>query len=150
MYLYVDRPLTSLDDGCRFLVWSMRAWVTSLAEQRCPAQILAPAFARWRMIGGLQPFHRAMLLFNRDALETFAFCPIACNHVSEHEAVILELVTSLRSRGVDQTRATLELVVQHEAIDDIMDALSQLAAALAVAGIYPDQPARTPGPNHHG
>ncbi|MFD1958796.1 hypothetical protein ACFSHP_06325 [Novosphingobium panipatense] len=99
MYQYVDRPLTSLDEGCRFLVWSMRAWVTAIAQRRCPAHVLAPAFARWRMIGGLQPFNRVMVLLNRDALETLAFCPMGCSHVSEHEAVILELVTSLRDRG---------------------------------------------------
>ncbi len=145
MYQYVDRPLSSLDEGCRFLVWSMRAWVTTLAQRRCPAEALAPAFARWRMIGGLQPFHRAMLIFNRDALETFAFCPMACDHVSEHEAVILELVTSLRDRGAQETRGTLELVVQEDAVGDVLETLSKLGAALAIAGIFPGQPVAARG-----
>ena len=26
MYEFVDRPITSLDKGCRFLIWSMRSW----------------------------------------------------------------------------------------------------------------------------
>lgn len=140
MYQYVDRPLTSMDEGCRFLVWAMRAWVTAIGHQRCPAQMLAPAFAKWRMIGGLQPFHRAMTLFNREALETFAFCPLACNHASEHEAVILELVTSLRDRGPCATRATLELVVQEDAVGDLLETLARLGAAMAVAGIFPGAP----------
>lgn len=140
MYQYVDRPLTSLDDGCRFLVWGMRAWVTAIEHQRCPAQLLAPAFAKWRMIGGLQPFHRAMVLFNRDALETFAFCPMACTHVSEHEAVILELITSLRDRGPTETRDTLELLVGEDAVGDLLETLSRLGAALAIAGIFPSVP----------
>ncbi|TDW63373.1 hypothetical protein EDF57_106335 [Novosphingobium sp. PhB55] len=148
MYQYVDRPLNSLDEGCRFLVWSMRAWVTTLARRQCPAQALAPAFAKWRMIGGLQPFHRAMLLFNRDALETFAFCPMACSHVSEHEAVILELITSLRDRGPQQTRATLELVVSEDSVGDMLETLSKLGAAMAIAGIFPGEPVEAKNQRH--
>lgn len=140
MYQYVDRPLTSLDDGARFLVWSMRAWVTAIGHKRCPTHMLAPAFAKWRMIGGLQVFHRAMMLFNRDALETFGFCAIACNHVSEHEAVILELVTSLRDRGATATRQTLELLVQEDSVGDLLETLSRLGATMAVAGIFPGVP----------
>lgn len=45
MYQYVDRQLNTLDAGCRFLVWSMRAWVATIASKRCPAQALAPVFA---------------------------------------------------------------------------------------------------------
>ncbi|KHK90622.1 hypothetical protein [Novosphingobium malaysiense] len=141
MYQYVDRPLNTLDEGCRFLVWSMRAWVTAMSHKRCPAQMLAPAFAKWKMIGGLQPFHRAMLLFNRDGLETFAFCSLACTHVSEHEAVILELVTSLRDRGAQPTRQTLDLLLAEESVGEMLETLSKLGAVLAIAGIFPGEPA---------
>ncbi len=141
MYQYVDRPLSTLDEGCRFLVWSMRAWVTAVSRQRCPAQVLAPAFARWRMIGGLQAFHRTMILFNREGLETFMFCRIGCDHVSEHEAMILELVTSLRDRGPQPTRDTLQLLVAEDAVGDLLETLSRVGAALAIAGIFPEEPA---------
>lgn len=140
MYQYVDRPLSTLDEGCRFLIWSMRAWVTSLGKRRCPAHLLAPAFAKWNMIGALQPFHHTMLFLNRDALDQLSFCPISCERVSEHEAVILELVTSLRERGPQATRETLELMVVDEAVGDLLDTLSRLGAAMAVAGIFPGQP----------
>ncbi|MCJ2184668.1 hypothetical protein MTR62_18525 [Novosphingobium sp. 1949] len=139
MYQYVDRPLSSLDEGCRFLVWSMRAWVTSIARRHCPAQMLAPAFAKWRMIGALQPFHRTMLILNREALETLHFCPVGCDHVSEHEAIILELITSLRARGPIATRATIELVVAEDAVGDLLDTLSRVGAAMAMAGIFPGE-----------
>lgn len=145
MYQYVDRPLSTLDEGCRFLVWSMRAWVTAIGSKRCPAQTLAPVFARWRMIGGLQPFHRAMLLFNRDALETFVFCPLCCDRVSEHEAMILELVASLRDRGPSATRATLDLLVAEESVGDVLEVLSKLGAAMAIAGIFPQEPVEARG-----
>lgn len=137
MYQFVDRPLQSLDAGCRFLVWSMRTWVVSLGKKHCPAQSLAPAFAKWRMIAGLQPFHHAMTLFNRDGLETFAFCPLPCDHVSEHEALILELVSSLRERGAQPTRETLELLIAEDSVADVLEALSRLGSALAIAGIFP-------------
>lgn len=145
MYQYVDRPLNSLDEGSRFLVWSMRAWVAAVGRKRCPAQLLAPAFARWGMIGGLQPFHRAMILFNRDALEALAFCSLGCPHTSEHEAVILELVNSLRDRGARATRETLELLVAEDSVGDLLDTLARLGAAMAIAGIFPGQPVAAKG-----
>jgi len=144
MYQFVDRDLDDLDTGCRFLVWSMRAWVTSMGQRNCPAHILAPAFARWRMIGGLQAFHRTMLLFNRDALETFGFCPLACRAVSEHEALILGLVVALRAGNPAVARDTLAMMVQEESVGDLLQTLSTHGAALAIAGIFPGgtQPAR--------
>lgn len=139
MYKYVDRPLSTLDEGCRFLVASMRGWVTAISKRNCPAQMLAPAFARWRLIGALQPFHRLMLILNREALDTLLFCPVGCNHVSEHEAILLELVTSLRERGAGETRQTLELVVAEDAVGDLLDTLTRIGAAMAIAGIFPGE-----------
>jgi hypothetical protein len=137
MYQFVDRELETVDEGARFLVWSMRAWVTSMGQRNCPAHALAPAFARWRMIGGLQAFHRTMLLFNRDALETFGFAPLACNRVSEHEALILGLVVSMRDHGPRTTRETIELMVQEDAVGDLLGTISTLSATLMVAGLFP-------------
>ena len=148
MYQFVDRPLTSLDEGCQFLVWSMRGWVTGLGQGRGPAQLLGPAFARRGIIGALQPFHRTMLMLNRDALETLRFCPVACPRVSEHEAILLETLTSLRERGPAQTRATLDLLVAEETVGDMLESLSRLGAAMAIAGIFPCAPAAAPG--HEG
>lgn len=137
MYQFVDRDLDSIDEGTRFIVWSMRAWVTSMGQRNCPAQALAPAFARWRMIGGLQAFHRTMLLFNRDALETLGFAPLACSRVSEHEALIVGLVVAMRDQGPKAARKTLELMVQEEAVGDLLGTISTLSATLIVAGLFP-------------
>lgn len=137
MYQFVDQDLDALDAGSRFLVGSMRAWVTAMAQRTCPAHALAPVFARWRMIGGLQAFHRTMLLFNRDALETFGFCPVACRSVSEHEALILGLVVSLRDHGPTATRETLAMMVQEEAVGDLLATLSTLAATMLRARLFP-------------
>lgn len=140
MYQFVDRPLESLDEGCRFTVWSMRAWVMAMSSRHCPARSLAPVFARWRMIGGLQPFHRTMLVLNREALETLAFHPLACPRVSEHEALILGLLSTLAKDGPIRVCDTLAMLVEEDAVGDLLETLSLLAAALAVAGLLPCEP----------
>ncbi|MFD2135539.1 hypothetical protein ACFSLT_10545 [Novosphingobium resinovorum] len=89
-----------------------------------------------------------MVLLNRDALDTLAFCPMGCSHVSEHEAVILELITSLRDRGPTATRETLDLVVTEESVGDMLETLSKIGAALAIAGIFPGEPVANPGRSH--
>lgn len=145
MYQFVDRPLESLDGGCRFVVWSMRAWVSSLTSKGCPARLLAQPFARWRMIGGLQPFHRLMLVLNRDALESLHFHPLPCPRVSEHEALVLSLLVTMAGGAAAQTRDTLSLFVAEDGIGDALDALSALSAALAIAGLIPAEPAESRG-----
>ncbi len=137
MYEFLDRPVTSLDKGGRFLVWSMRIWVKTVGESNCPVSAIAPAFAKWQMIGGLAHFHKAMLMFNRDALETFGFCSLHCNHVSEHEAIILSLICSLRDSRPQAVRDTLALIVEEERIGDLLAALSSLGRSMDEAEIFP-------------
>jgi hypothetical protein len=144
MYDFVDRPVTNLDQGGRFLVWSMRRWVNALRERQCPASAIGPAFAKWKMITGLQPFHRAMLTFNSRALETFRFCPLPCNHVSEHEAIILSLVCSLRDSRPQAVRDTLALLVEEDSIGDMLEALSALGGCMDRAAIFPARKAWAP------
>lgn len=137
MYEFLDRPVTSLDQGGRFLVWSMRIWVKTVGESNCPVSAIAPAFAKWQMIGGLAHFHKAMLMFNRNALETFGFCALQCNHVSEHEAIILSLVCSLRDSRPQSVRDTLALIVEEERIGDLLAALTALGNSMDKAAIFP-------------
>lgn len=140
MYDFVDRPVTSLDHGGRFLVWSMRAWVKSMHHSRCPCTAIGPAFAKWKMIAGLPNFHMMMMIFNRDALETFRFCALECNRVSEHEALILSFVHGMRMSRPDAVRATLALVVDEDSITNLVTAVSSLGRAMADSGIFPDKP----------
>lgn len=141
MYDFVDRPVTALCKGGRFLIWSMRSWTVALGGQVCPASTIAPAFAKWRMIGGLQPFHRTMLLLNRDALEVMQIAPLDCGLVSEDEALLLALVRSA-SRAEDlATRKTLDMLVDSQATGDLMSSLGSLCQSLAKAGLIPRTPA---------
>lgn len=137
MYEFVDRPVTSLDHGGRFLVWSMRSWVKAMGDRSCPAGAIAPAFGQWRMLSGLQPFLRLMAMFNRHGLENFQFCALPCNHISEHEAIIVSLLCNLREERSGLVHDTLALLVEEEAIGDLLTSLSQLGKALEVAQISP-------------
>lgn len=140
MYDFLDRPVTSLDNGGRFLVWSMRSWVKAMDEKKCPAGVIAGAFGKWNMLHGLQPFLRMMALFNRCGLENFQFCALPCNHVSEHEAIIISLVCSLRDERPDRVPQTLELLAEEDAVSDLIAALFALGRAMDGAGIYPQMP----------
>lgn len=137
MYEFLDRPVTSLDPGGRFLVWSMRSWVRAMGDRLCPATVIGGAFAKWNLIRGLQPFLKMMTMFNRTGLETFHFCALPCNHVSEHEAIILSLVCSLRGDRPDALRDTLALLVEEESIGDLIEALTALGGTMHDAAIFP-------------
>lgn len=137
MYDFIDRPVTDLDHGGRLIVWSMRNWVKAVAERKCPAGSVACAFDRWNAMPGLQPFLQAMALFNRHGLEKFNFCALPCNHVSEHEAIIISLVCSAHSGPMDEVRQTLSLLVEKSAVDDLAVTIARLSQALAEAGIHP-------------
>lgn len=144
MYEFVDRPVTSLDHGGRFLVWSMRSWVKAMGNRTCPAGAIAPAFAQWRMLPGLQPFLRVMALFNHKGLENFQFCALPCNHISEHEAIIVSLLCALRDSRPDAVQGTLAFLVEEEAIGDCLASLSALGRAMDTAAIYPVRAAAQP------
>src|SRR5690606_21943291 len=112
----------------------------AIGQKHCPAALIAPAFAKWRMLGGVQPFHRAMLLLNRDALEPVNFCAMRCNQISEHEALIISMICTLGDRGPRDVRDTLALMVEEDSIGDLLGALSALATAMDGAAILPVRP----------
>lgn len=140
MYEFVDRPVTSLDKGCRFLIWSMRSWILVASHKECPGQTLAPAFAQWKMIGGLQPFLRTMITLNRDSLEKVQFCSLNCNRVSEHEAILLSIFVELADGDRIRARDTISLLVSDEAVGDLLGAVTDLSSSLRHAEIEPRRP----------
>lgn len=140
MYEFVDRPVTSLDKGCRFLLWSMRSWILVASHKECPGQTLAPAFAQWKMIGGLQPFLRLMITLNRDSLDKIQFCSLNCNRVSEHEAILLSIFVGLAQGERIRARDTISMLVCDDAVADVLCAASGLAASLSHAEIEPGWP----------
>lgn len=142
MYDFVDQRVTSLDHGGRFLIWSMRSWVHALGKSKCPPSAIGPAFAKWNMIGALPHFHMAMMVLNRDALEILRFAPLGCHHVSEDEALLLNLFRSLRNNNPKVVRDTLTLMVNEDSVGSLFVALTALALRLAEAGLIPEAPVR--------
>ncbi|MDQ4421596.1 hypothetical protein OOT33_14305 [Sphingobium sp. DEHP117] len=129
MYEFVDRPVTSLDNGSRFLVWSMRNWVAACAERQCPGSRIAEGFARWGMLRGLHPFLRIMALLNRHGLTNLEFCKLGCNHIAEGEAIILGVIAS-GLRCERSLPGTLECLVEEGWVGDLVCSISELAQAM--------------------
>lgn len=132
MYEFIDRPVTSLDHGGRFLVWAMRTWVSSMNKRECPANAVAPGFGGLGLLAGLHPFLQMMALFNRHALQNLAFCSPACDHVSEHEAIILGLVSEGPGSAARTLPRTLALLIEEDHITDMLLALTRLGATLGI------------------
>lgn len=144
MYDFVDRPVTDLDHGGRFLVWSMRSWVTALTDRKCPGHRVAAAFAKWTMLPGFRPFLRVMAILNGHGLRTFRYCALGCNHVAEDEAVLISLICSLQDQRPEMVHAIVGHLVEEEVAADFILALSGLGRAMDAAGIFPGrQPGRS-------
>ncbi len=130
MYEFVDRPVAQLDRGGQLLVWAMRNWVAAVGARQCPGGRIAGGFAAWEMLPGLHPFLRMMALFNRHGLANLEFCSPRCPRVSEHEAIILQLVASAQAGTGSGTVATLALLAEEDRIGELALAVGQLARAM--------------------
>lgn len=137
MYYFLDRPVASLNHGGRLLVWAMRSWVSAASKRECPARVIASAFGQCGILPGLHPFLHMMALFNRHALDNFVFCSLACDRVSEHEAMILSLITGQSGQTARSIPLTLELLVEEDSVGDLLTALFRLDQALVSANVHP-------------
>lgn len=140
MYAFVDRRLSELDPGTRFLAWAMRNWVIDAGRQVCPAARVAGPFAACNLLSGLQPFLRLMTTLNRFGLETMHFCRPSCPRLSEHEAILLSLACLTTDGRLAEVQAALPLVVEEEAAGEVLMALDALAKAMTAADLAPAWP----------
>ena len=135
MYAFVDRPVSQLDPASQLLVWAMRSWVETVGQKQCPGHAIGAAFARRNMIAGLQPFLRMMAVLNRWGLENFEFCRLACNHISEHEAILLQMIGEARGNRAESLPGTLSLLVEEECVAVLFETILTLGKALDRAGL---------------
>lgn len=141
MYAYVDRPASEIEPVSRLVLWAMRRWVALTGQRRCPATTIGAAFAGRNMIAALHPLLRMMALLNRGGLENFAFCRVACNHVSEHEAILLQLVDDAQAGRVMTLRGTIAMLVEDEFAGDLFEAVVALGGSMRDAfGVFPTEP----------
>ena len=147
MYAFVDRPVESLCNGGRFLLWAMRGWVRAAERGQCPPQALHRGFAAVGALDGLADLHIAMALLGSDAAETLLLAPMPCLQISEDEAILLGLWRDFSLGGSDVARATLELLVGGDSAGTIAKAMDAVVATLAAAGF--DMPALAAGTMTH-
>ena len=135
MYQYVDRQVSDMKEGERFLIWAMRRWVHAIHEGHCPPSVLGPAFSRWRILGAMPHFHLAMILLNRQARGAIRLAPMRCPRIVEDEAVLLALVEAFSVHDNVRAHATASLLVQEEAIGGLVTCMTVLTERLSRAGI---------------
>jgi hypothetical protein len=143
MYDFIDRPVATLDNGGRFLVWAMRNWVQAMGERRCPTSAIGPAFLKWRVDRALPDFHMAMMILNKEGLLTLHFAPARCLNVSEDEAMLLQLFRSVRDDSSSRVTHTLKLLVEEQAVPALLTALARVSMRLGIAGLVPAIPAQS-------
>ena len=131
MYAFIDRPVSNLCNGGRFLLWAMRGWVRAAAQGACPPAALHRGFAHVHALAALPDFHVALALLNADARETLALAPIACPDIAEDEALLLAL---WRDAALDRAGPMLARLVEAGTAPSVATALRAAADALAAAG----------------
>ena len=147
MYAFVDRPVESLCNSGRFLLWAMRAWVSATERGQCPPQMLHRGFAAVKAAGALPDFHIAMALLGGEAVETLILAPMPCLQISEDEAILLGLWRDISLGGVTNARATLALLAEGDSVGPIATAMGAAIDGLVAAGF--DMPALAAGTMTH-
>jgi len=134
MYAFVDRPVDSLCNGGRFLLWAMRGWVATAERGRCPPQMLFRGFAAVDAQGALPDFHVAMALLGGDAVETLLLAPMPCLQISEDEAILLGLWRDFSLESHANARETLALMAEGDSVGPIAKAMGAAINKLVAAG----------------
>ncbi|HWV59165.1 MAG TPA: hypothetical protein VN034_00810 [Sphingopyxis sp.] len=139
MYAFVDRPVESLCNSGRFLLWAMRGWVSAAERGRCPPQMLHRGFTAVTAADALPDFHVAMALLGGDAVETLVLAPLPCLQISEDEAILLGLWRDISLGNVANAHATLALLAEGDSVGPIAKAMGAAIDRLLAAGF--DMPA---------
>jgi len=134
MYAFVDRPVDSLCNSGRFLLWAMRGWVCAAERGQCPPQRLHRGFVAVNAAGALPDFHVAMALIGTDAVETLLLAPMPCLQISEDEAILLGLWCDISLGDVANARATLALLAEGDSAGPIAKAMGAAINRLVAAG----------------
>lgn len=137
MYNLVDRPLSILPEGSRFLLWAMRAWVVVQGRGECPPARLAPAFLKMSAIEALPHFHICMSTLNGAGREVVNFnCPHR-DQISDSEAVLLRLWSDMAAGDECAAIAVIEMLVRDDAVTCFFSALRAALSGMEVAGLVP-------------
>lgn len=134
MYSFVDRPVESLSNNGRFLLWAMRGWSHAVSRGACPPQMLRCGFAGVRALAALPDFHVAMALLGEGSPSVLDTAPMPCVQISEHEAILLGLWRDFSLGDFAAGRATLALLVGAVDVGPIASAMGAANEKLLAAG----------------
>ena len=134
MYAFVDRPVDSLCNGGRFLLWAMRGWVATATRGGCPPQALTKGFGAVHARAALPDFHAAMALIASDGRDCLALSPMPCRRIGEDEALLLGLWRDAACGTHDRLYDTLKLLVEPASVGPIAIAMTEAASHLVAAG----------------
>lgn len=138
MYDFLDQRVSTLDRSGQFLIWSMRNWVLAVHNRQCPPNAIGSAFAKWGMIAALPHFHKMMLILSKEGLSTLQFSPVGCPHISDDEAMMLSLFSSLRDAAPQQVRDMAELLVTEGFVGPFLAALAAVSKQTADSSLIPE------------
>ena len=137
MYDLVDRPVSILPEGSRFLLWAMRAWVAVQNKGECPPAKLAPAFLKMSAIEALPHVHIAMSTLDQAALGAIRFhCPHR-GQIGDDEAILLRLWSDMAAGDECAAIAVIEMLVQADAATGYFSAVRAALPGLETAGLSP-------------
>lgn len=148
MYAFVDRPVESLGNGGRFLLWAMRGWVGAAGRGECAPRALHRGFAAVNARLALPDFHVAMALLASDGHECLSLAPMPCACIAEDEAVLIALWSDAASGDDCRLRATLAMLVEPDGVGPIVRAMTSAAQAFVTAGFELFSPSSPPFKNH--
>lgn len=137
MYHYLDRSVSSLDLGGRFIVWAARGWVQAVSRRQCPCDALIEGFTRWNAAEALQSFSMAMAILNCEAGEPLYFRAPGHSRVSDDEALLLDLFEQAPRRPQNEMREMLGMIVPPTSAPSLQIAIETAAAALEAIGLSP-------------
>ena len=135
MYAFVDRPVESLSNSGRFLLWAMRGWTQAAEAGHCAPRALRCGFAGLHALTALPDFHVAMALFANDARDTLLLAPLACRTIAEDEAILLGLWRDVAHDRAGAARATLALLVEPGSAGPLATAMTATTMRLGAAGV---------------
>ena len=137
MYDLVDRPVSILPEGSRFLLWAMRAWVTVQGRGDCPPATLSPAFLKMSAIEALPHFHIAMSTLNHAGREAIHFHCLHRGQIGDSEAVLLRLWSDMAAGDECAAIAVIEMLVRADAVTGFFSAIRSAVPGLEAAGLTP-------------
>ena len=139
MYEYLDRDITGLDIGARFLIRAIRNWRIAVENRGCPAAEVVSAFERHGVMDALPHFHLAMMILRRHGVQRLDFGDPASTMAHEGEALVIALVADMNRVTPVQARATVVLLVDRQWVGSLHVALAALAGRMSDAGFAPQR-----------